>query len=112
MKQKQVIRQKFKEDVFRRDKSKCVTCKREGRDTEAVDAHHIEDRHNFKNGGYVLENGISLCADCHWKAEQYHIDLSGLEQGEDAWVPNFYPIDLYDLIGSSREKAYKADLTK
>ena len=39
----------------------------------AQDSHHITDRKEIINGGYVLENGISLCSACHWKAEQYHI---------------------------------------
>jgi hypothetical protein len=56
-------------------------------------------------GGYVPENGISLCAggngaSCHEKAEEAymvpfdHPDLTG-----------YYPDDLYELIGSSKEKA-------
>ena len=55
------------------------------------------------NGGYVLENGISLCDrdnGCHWKAEQFH-----LTDGED-WEDGFHPNDLYDLIGSSYEEAF------
>ncbi len=46
------------------------------------------------NGGYVKENGISVCDDCHLLAE-------------DA-APGFEPEVLYEKIGSSHEAALKA----
>jgi len=54
------------------------------------------------NGGYVKENGISLCDTeygCHKKAEQFHLG-NDVEKG-------FMPEDLYKLINSSYELAYK-----
>ncbi len=51
------------------------------------------------NGGYVKENGISLCSKCHLYAEQFHI-TKGL-----AGMMGYLPDDLYKLIGSSKEKA-------
>jgi 5-methylcytosine-specific restriction endonuclease McrA len=99
MTQKQAVRAKFREVVFKRDNNKCRVCKAsDGK----LDAHHITDRSELPNGGYVLENGISLCEPCHWKAEQYHATGEAL--------PDFHPDDLYILIGSTREKAYKASL--
>lgn len=54
------------------------------------------------NGGYVKENGISLCPKCHYEAETFHIlQGAGAKQG-------FFPDDLYKLIGSSKEKAIEA----
>ena len=53
------------------------------------------------NGGYVKENGISLCAKCHIFAEAY-------KNGEPK---GFSPEDLYKLINSSYEKAYQASLS-
>jgi hypothetical protein len=47
------------------------------------------------NGGYVVDNGISVCDDCHLQAEQYLIDQSN----------DFTPGKLYEIIGSSKEKA-------
>jgi hypothetical protein len=38
-----------------------------------LDAHHVTDRTLMPWGGYVKENGISLCSQCHGFAEQYHI---------------------------------------
>ena len=52
------------------------------------------------NGGYVKENGISLCPTCHEKAEVFHSTGTAL--------PGWAPEDLYRLIGSSYEQAVKA----
>lgn len=63
------------------------------------------------NGGYVKENGISLCTipfglepSCHEKAEKFHIT------GGKEWTPGMHPDDLYRLIGSSETMATKASL--
>lgn len=58
-------REKFREQVFLRDGGKCVIC-----GSIVQDAHHIIERRLFDNGGYYLDNGASLCGDCHIKAEQ------------------------------------------
>lgn len=89
--EKKLRRQRFRDSVFKRDKDKCKTC-----GLKAVDAHHITNRNDIPNGGYVKENGISLCADCHIKAE------------EDDPEPGFTADELYELIGSSEEKAFRA----
>ena len=85
----------FREGVFERDSRKCRMCGAKG----DLDAHHITDRHEMPNGGYVLSNGISLCSDCHWKAEHYHITHGKYNP------PGFHPDDLYKKIGSSYEQA-------
>lgn len=92
MNQKKLIRQRFRTDVFERDKGLCRKC-----DEPAVDAHHITDRNDIVNGGYVKENGISLCSKCHEIAEMHH-EISETEEG-------YYPDDLYKIIGSSKELA-------
>jgi hypothetical protein len=54
------------------------------------------------NGGYVKENGITLCDKengCHVKAEQYHIS-----DGKQ-WVEGLHPEDLYRIIKSSKDLA-------
>ena len=67
-----------------------------------LDAHHITDRTEMPNGGYVKENGISLCKEkCHLLAEEYHIS------GNTKWIDNFHPDDLYKLINSNKELAIK-----
>ncbi len=65
-----------------------------------LDAHHITDRNEMPNGGYVKENGISVCDDCHLKAEEFH--STGIA------VEGFAPADLYQKIDSSHEKAVAA----
>lgn len=99
MKSKHSIRDGFRCSVFERDKHSCRTC---GSTNVRLDAHHITDRHEMPNGGYVKENGISLCDTCHVKAEQFHMGKN-IPEG-------FHPDDLYRLIGSSKERAIKASM--
>lgn len=98
MKAKQQIREKFKTEVFTRDNFQCVFC-----NLPAVDAHHITDRNEMPNGGYVRENGISLCAEHHKMAEKFH------ETNGEEWIEGFHPNDLYTKIHSSKELAIKID---
>lgn len=102
--EKKRIREKFRTDVFKRDGHKCVVCGRSVKDDCTVDAHHITDRNAMPNGGYVKENGITLCDDrtdsCHEKAEKFH--AAGVAE------PGFSPDELYKRIGSSYARAYKA----
>jgi hypothetical protein len=100
---KKLVRQKFRDAVFARDAFTCRGC---GLISSlelaeaALDAHHITDRNEMPHGGYVAENGISLCEMCHAKAEAFHC-------GEP--VPlGFSPAELYALIGSSEEEARAA----
>lgn len=99
--EKKKIRDNFRNAVFDRDGNKCRVC---GwalfADGLTLDAHHITDRNLMPNGGYVKENGISLCPGCHEKAEVFH------STGEA--LPGWSPDDLYKLIGSSYEQAAKA----
>lgn len=115
---KKELRKTFRNSVFKRDKFCCKKCNKPGKDKNDenscksfhklnlnlvyLDAHHITDRSEIANQGYVVENGISLCSDCHLLAEQYH-----LNKGEK-WADGFHPNDLYVLIQSSKEKAISA----
>lgn len=103
MKQKQLIRERFRNDVFARDKFTCQPCLQlEGEDfdikplpPEQLDAHHITDRNEMPGGGYVKENGITVCARHHQLAEIFHTT------GGKEWPHMFHPDDLYKMIGSS-----------
>ena len=95
-KEKKKVRDEFRISVFKRDDYKCRVCKNGG----ILDAHHITNREAMPNGGYVAANGISLCSECHIKAEKFY------ETG--VAVEGFSPNDLYILIGSSYDKAYAA----
>jgi hypothetical protein len=52
------------------------------------------------NQGYVKENGISLCASCHEKAEEFH--STGVA------VPGYSIAELYQAINSTYERAVEA----
>lgn len=60
-----MTREEFRQAVFERDNNKCVNC-----DASAVDAHHLIERRLWPDGGYHLDNGVSLCAECHILAEE------------------------------------------
>ncbi len=121
---KKDIRKNFRDSVFKRDNYCCKWCGR-GPYTfsaeEHLDAHHITNKNKMLKGGYVKENGITLCKkpaglmfidgeyglpdieleldSCHMKAEKFHI-TNGIEH-----EIGMHPNDLYKLIDSSLEKA-------
>jgi len=97
---KQKIREHFRDVVFKRDGKKCAFCD----ETKELDAHHIMDRNYFTNGGYILENGITLCQKIHhFQAELYH------STNAQDYAIGMHPDDLYKMIGSSFEEAIEAD---
>lgn len=99
--EKKRIRHEFREAVFRRDGNRCRACGWAIQNGEVqLDAHHITDRNLMPNGGYIRENGISLCPGCHEKAEVFHSTGTAL--------PGWAPEDLYKMIGSSYEQAVLA----
>ena len=119
---KKETRRKFKAEVFERDNNTCQICGlgetlpngMSVDPSEYFDAHHITDRSEMPNGGYVKENGITVCKDnghlnsegeliesCHMRCEEFHIS------GGKTWEKNLHPDDLYELIGSSYELAYE-----
>ena len=107
---KRDVRAAFRDSVFTRDRYTCQVCGKRWTSADAdpslkrLNAHHIIDRHDFPNGGYVAENGITVCEDgCHMKCERYHI-TSGKE-----WEEGLHPEDLYKKIGSSLDAAIDAD---
>lgn len=61
--------------MFERDNHKCVNCGRDG-----VDAHHIIERKLFSDGGYYIDNGVTLCPACHWEAEKTTLSCSELRK--------------------------------
>lgn len=117
MSSKKSIRSAFRLAVFNRDKYLCRCCGKAGLDRQgddqwkkyhpniiedklvSLDAHHITNRDLMPNGGYVAANGISVCDECHIKAEKFW--SSGIPE------KGFAPDNLYLLIGSSKEKAVK-----
>jgi 5-methylcytosine-specific restriction endonuclease McrA len=98
-----ILRSNFRNGCLKRDNYQCVVCKLKGRDRNIsgdlppLDVHHIKNRKTMPCDGYALKNGISLCDDCHIKAENYFVNKT----------PNFQPEYLYSLINSSEEEAYR-----
>jgi 5-methylcytosine-specific restriction endonuclease McrA len=101
MKKKKDIRKNFRNEVFKRDNYTCQVCGiRYTTNPDWFDAHHIIDRSEIPNGGYVKENGITVCKDsCHMRCEKYHIS------GGNEWEEGLHPDDLYKIIKSSKELA-------
>jgi len=106
MGKKQAVRAAFRSAVFKRDKLHCRCCGKAGYDRQELtdkpdlaplDAHHITDRTQMIGGGYTSSNEISVCDECHIKAEKFW-STGTAELG-------FSPNDLYKIIGSSYEKA-------
>lgn len=91
-------RKEFNEVCLERDGHKCVFCD----ETKDLDVHHITDRHELPNGGYVITNGITVCPSHHWLCEQYHMT--------NECLPEYHPFELYKLINSSPEIAYRDSL--
>ena len=70
-----LTRDEFRESVFQRDGYKCIFCGSPGKDS-----HHILERRLWSDGGYYLENGATLCADCHLKAESTELSCEQLRE--------------------------------
>lgn len=99
---KKTIRNNFRTTCLDRDKDTCVMCGKKANSREDAlsifDVHHITDRSLMPNGGYVKDNGITLCKDtCHLKAEAFHSTGIAIE--------GYSQTDLYLKINSNYEKA-------
>lgn len=68
-----------------------------------LDAHHILKREWMPNGGYVAANGITVCDDCHLKAEEFY-------NGQWTCPEGFAPRDLFQKIGSDAKQAFEASM--
>lgn len=76
-KQPLLTRTQLREGTFARDGNKCVMCGA----SDKLDAHHITERRLWKDGGYYLDNGVTLCdPTCHTMAEQTVISCETLRE--------------------------------
>ena len=97
-----LTRDEFRNAIFKRDNYKCVNCK-----SNYQDAHHIIERRLFENGGYYLDNGATVCGECHILAEQTVLscekirELAGIET-------IILPEHLYSDNAYDKCDAYKA----
>lgn len=94
-----LTRDEFRRQVFDRDGGRCVLCGAPG-----VDAHHIMERRLFDDGGYYRDNGATLCAACHLRAEMTVLSCAEIRRaaGTIAVVlpPHLYPDQEYDKWGN------------
>ncbi len=92
-------RDEFREQVLFRDNHKCVNC-----DSPAIDAHHLIERSLWKDGGYYLQNGVSLCENCHLMAEYTQISVKELRRLSGVFEPilpeHLYTDEEYDKWGN------------
>lgn len=65
---KLLTRDEFRNGCLKRDNHSCVMCGAK----ENLSVHHIIERRLFEDGGYFLDNGVTLC-------EQHHIDAEKTE---------------------------------
>jgi len=94
-------RDKFREGVFIRDGGLCVVpdC-----GWKAEDAHHILERKLWPDGGYYLDNGVSVCAKHHLMAESTELSTEHLRQfagiTQVLLPPHLYRDGVYDKWGN------------
>lgn len=62
---KLLSRTEGREAAFARDNHLCVNCS-----AVATEVHHIIERRLFVDGGYYLDNLVSVCNPCHLEAER------------------------------------------
>jgi len=94
-----LTRDEFRNQVFSRDGDLCVVC-----GNAAADAHHIIERRLWDDSGYYLDNGVSLCGPCHYKAEMTKISCEQLRQYAGIETvhlpPHLYSDYFYDKWGN------------
>ncbi len=92
-------RDDFRSLVFDRDGGRCVICSEPG-----ADAHHIIERRLFPDGGYYLDNGATLCAACHIRAEMTVLSCAEIREAagitQIVLPPHLYNDAVYDKWGN------------
>lgn len=53
--------------ILKRDKYRCVECRKYGRTTQATHVHHIKELEHYPELVLDDDNLVSLCAKCHNK---------------------------------------------
>ena len=99
MKTNLLTRDDFRNAVFSRDGHRCVFCQK-----PAKDAHHIIERRLWKDGGYHLNNGASVCEEHHILCEQTKISVEQIREACKISKPiipeHLYSDERYDKWGN------------
>lgn len=75
--------ERWRGEVFERDNYTCHCCgKRGGR----LNAHHLNGYHWFKEGRFDVNNGVTLCTDCH---KEFH-STYGIKNNTKEQYEEFY----------------------
>jgi biopolymer transport protein ExbD len=65
---KSILAINWREAVFKRDNWTCCICKNRG---GKLNAHHIQAFSKYPELRFAVENGLTLCRECHKKTENY-----------------------------------------
>lgn len=94
-----LTRDAFREATFSRDGAACVLC-----GEKAADAHHIIERRLWPDGGYYLDNGASVCGDCHIRCETTEVSVEDVRAAcgirRILVPPHLYADQPYDKWGN------------
>ena len=96
---KRLARDQFRDQVFARDRNRCVFCPK-----PAVDAHHILERRLWPDGGYYLDNGASVCEEHHLACERTDFSVEEVRKAcgitRVVLPPHLSEEDAYDKWGN------------
>lgn len=81
-----LTRERFGNEVARRDHGLCVLCGKPG-----TEAHHVLDRKLYPDGGYRLGNGAYVCNPCHWDVETTRVTVERVREAAGISVPFLPP---------------------
>jgi hypothetical protein len=75
----------FRKEVITRDNNKCVVCKTSAifdsnGEVSNLSVQHIIERKLWSDGGYYIDNGVTLCESCRIKSEQTLISCNELRK--------------------------------
>lgn len=69
----------FRKKVFERDNYQCQEC---GKKTRTLEVHHIKSQSEYPELIYDINNGITLCHECHKLTDNYGYKVRWKKEGE------------------------------
>ena len=78
----------WREKIFTRDKYTCQRCKRRRKkgDRVIINAHHIHNFAKYPELRFELNNGITLCKECHDKFHLIYGNINNNQQQIDEFI--------------------------